>query len=80
MNKRLEFFKKLRETCTQESFEECLLSQSPEDFKAIRKEGDAVLTFMKLREVAFEDFPDLLENRLRIIWKMRNGENREGSE
>ncbi len=71
MNKRIEFFKKLRETCTKESFEECLQSQSPEDFKTIRKETVVVLTFMKLREVAFEAFPDLLENRLRIVWKMK---------
>lgn len=40
------------------------------DIDIIQREAARILQFMKLREVAFEDFPDLLENRLRIIWDM----------
>jgi len=42
-----------------------------EDIKSIQREVEKVLRFMKMREVAFEDFPDLLENRLRIVWALR---------
>ena len=70
MKKRLEFFKKMRETQSKETFDKLLLSMGAEDMGAIRKETDKVLRFMGMREKKFEDFPDLLENRLRIVWDM----------
>ena len=70
MEKRVEFLKKMREVSHKGCFEKFLESLDPEDVKTIRKETLGVLHFMKIRDVAFEDFPDLLENRLRIVWNM----------
>ena len=70
MNKRAEFLKQMREMQSQETFKELLLSMGAEDTAIIERETDKVMRFMKLRDVAFEDFPDLLENRLRIVWEM----------
>lgn len=60
----------MRETQSKETFEELLLSMGPEDTKIIQKETGRVLRFMKKREMKFEDFPNLLENRVRIVWGM----------
>lgn len=70
MGKRVEFLKRMRTKASRESFEDFLGTMDPDDVTIIRHETAGVLCFMKLRDVAFEDFPDLLENRLRIIWDM----------
>jgi len=71
MVRRIDFLITMRKPSHKNCFDEYLESMDSEDVGTIKRETKGVLTFMKAREVEFEDFPDLLENRLRIIWDMK---------
>ena len=64
------FLDNLRPKCNQNHFDVVFSSLSEEDQDIVQAETYSVLQFMKDRDCAFEEFPDLVEVRLRKKWRM----------
>jgi len=63
----------MRVKCSQEYYMESLQVMSVEDLNIVHIETGAILQYISVRSLPVDDFPDLIEKRLKKIWAIGSG-------
>jgi len=67
-NIRSRFLKNMKKKCSHEYYLNSLKEMSPDDLQTVNIETEAILQYLRLRKLPLNQFPDLIEKRLKKIW------------